>query len=310
MIHSKINSCLIIKCFFILGFLLNTPTESFSQFHNQIEYATTLSDVNSIIYKTIHHFRNKVTDSITFESKDCKKLFDSLQIKTWVKRDFDNNGYTDLFAISNNNRAFCILDSGENRFYLKGLTILNHNCQVFSASEQNNLINFYQISWVPTNQNPPYITEHYTLKKEQLIYKFNGFLEYNESPKDYGIQSIEYDRKGCYGRCPSFKLNIYADKSIRYEPKFYTKAKSGIYFGKMDDKTYQTLIDCLNYINFPFLENEYALGWLDTPESILKITYNNGKTKAITDHALIGTFGLIHFNQMLLDFTENHNWEK
>lgn len=309
MIYLKINFRLILKYFWAFYILFNTSTNSFSQFHNQIDDVKTAEDVNKIVYKTIGNVGYDVIEKITFEDKTCQRIADSLKIKSWVKKDFDNNGYTDLLAITSNsdNRkfsdVFCILDSGKGKFYFKYMTINPHDCQLLSVSPKSNLINYYRIIWIP-----PFINKQYSLQKKQLIYKFDTFIEYNEQPKNNNIQTIEYIRMHGHSTSPSFKLNINADKSMLYESIMYNKKEAGLYFGKIDNKKYQLLIDCLNYMNFPYLENEYSIGWVDTDGSVLKITYNNGKIKTITDNTMTGTFGLTYINNLLLDLAQNHNW--
>ena len=309
MLYSKPNFRSTLNYFYICSILIYTNTCSFSQFHNQIDEVRTVEDVNTIIHNTIGNIGYDVSDSISISDKDYKKLFDSLNIKIWAKGDFDNNSYTDLLTISRNNHAFCILDSGNNKFYVKHLTTRFNGNQLFTVSNDKKLINYYQIERFRTSSlNRDSMYQSY-IKKGTLAFKFDGFIENNTTPKDYHIQSIEYFRSGCYGTCPVFKLKIYANRTISYEAILFNKAKKGNYQGKIEKTQYQTLIDCLNYIDFPSLNDKYFVDWTDDASSSLKIIYDNGKTKTINDYGLIGTFGLKHINDLLLEIAENKKWK-
>src|ERR1035437_9123138 len=101
--------------------------------HNKLDdinSATVIETLLTSINKDYNNF--KVNSSLTFNDrfgskadKESQHLADSLKIKAWTKDDFDGNGYTDLLIVGNwysNHSIICILDSGENKFFIKRIT--------------------------------------------------------------------------------------------------------------------------------------------------------------------------------------------
>jgi hypothetical protein len=51
------------------------------------------------------------------------------------------------------------------------------------------------------------------------------------------------------------------------------------------------------------------VGWTDDQTCTLKITYDNGKTKTITDYGKIGTYGLNRVYSILFSLRQNQKWK-
>ena len=66
----------------------------------------------------------------------------------------------------------------------------------------------------------------------------------------------------------------------------------------------------LNYIYFETLQDNFAVTWTDDQTATLKITYDSGKVKSISDYGLIGTYGLDRVYQLLYELRENQKWTK
>ncbi len=66
----------------------------------------------------------------------------------------------------------------------------------------------------------------------------------------------------------------------------------------------------LNYIDFPKLQDKYYVSWTDDNTAVLKITYDGGKVKIITDYGLQGTYGLRHLHKMLDSIRLNQRWDR
>lgn len=302
MIYLKINFRLILKYFWAFYILFNTSTNSFSQFHNQIDDVKTAADIDTIL-KAIPFGYNYggIAVANPFEGKECRMLYDSLQIKNWVKRDFDNNGYSDLLVLSTLKSFYCILDSRGNRFYIKELSPYSFptSCELFYVSTKSNLINYFQNDYNQCNKQ--------SFRKELLVYKFDGFVEYNESQVFNKIEKIEFKYNGELS--PSINVDIKTNRRMLFQSKLFGK-KTGSFYGKINKIEYQKLIDCLNYIDFSKLKYEYCVNWLHYDISHLKITYNNGQVKTINDKGSIGTFGLIRLYHLITEITQKYSKNK
>ncbi|MBY8963845.1 hypothetical protein KJK34_13875 [Flavobacterium sp. D11R37] len=251
---------------------------------------------------------------------------------TFVKADFDNNGYMDLLATGENKtytidnydpdlevmfsksfNAFTIMDFG------------NGNTKVFDLTEDIfrgivPKVKYEEGKALLVIYSPRYVTRVERYKREEskseLTFKFNDFVEYNRSPKEYDIEKIEYSTLGCFGKCPIFSMLINKNgtsvfTAIEYnytEPWQKGNLLQGVYKITLKDDTLNEIKSLLNYIDFPSLQEEYNVTWTDDQTAILKVTYNNGKTKTITDYGLQGTYGLRKFHAVFKELRLNQSW--
>lgn len=265
------------------------------------------------------------------EDKICKKIADSLGIdKSFYEVDFDNNGLSDYLVIGDNhtcsgeNNISCDFssmvllrfpnDSVKSFHLVKGYS----GCIVPKIVKKNNtnLLEIY-------NQKRGVLSEKgNNIEKNTLIYKFDGFIDYNENPIKHNIEKIEYSTTGCYGTCPIFELTINKDKSSIFNAKHYNfgtdeeKRKQmssmkdeGFFKTEIKEENNNEIINLLEYMNFETLKNEYSVNWTDDQSSTLKITYDNGKVKVIEDYGLIGTYSLEKLYRLLFNLRKNQNWK-
>ena len=299
---------------------------------SKIDQLSTVQDVEKFIqsrYKDLQNFRIKnisEMDRLMGDKSFCKKVADSLKVdKNFYKADFDNNGRTDLLVVGDY-YGFIILtvmDFGNDSLLLQRLTRSSFQDCVFPkiiAKENTTLIDYYYQpdKWGYTNgvgKKPEYLV------RKTLVYKFGDFVEYNEIPKNYQIEKIEYKTTPCFGTCPIFGLKIENDRKGEYQAGNYnveqfkittkkTREIKGDFYTEIDSVKYNQLIELLNYIDFPVLDNKYAVGWTDDQSCTLTITYNNGKVKQIEDYGLTGTFGLTRLYHLLFELRFNQNWKK
>lgn len=153
--------------------------------------------------------------------------------------------------------------------------------------------------------------------KSELIFKFNDFIEYNPLPKEYTIEKIEYGTEGCFGQCPIFSMEINKDGTFVFTAKEYNYTKpwqkgellEGVYSATIKKESLSELTELLNYIDFSNLKDNYNVTWTDDQTAVLKVTYNNGKVKTITDYGLQGTYGMRRLHKMFFSLRTNQNWQ-
>ena len=278
--------------------------------HNKIDEITNIKQIQSLIKSIDKEYSNfKIDDTLIYSDKDCKRLCDSLKIKTFTKADLDNNGYTDLIVIGewNDPSIICIFDQGKNKFSINRLTRRSFQDCSFASVDTNGgetFVNYYYFKqsddWRQIDTTP-------NIQSKKLIYKFGDFVEYNNSPPNYNIQKLEFQTTMCFGSCPIFNLTINSNRSAKYEAVKFNESE-GEFSGTIDKDTYNELLELLNYIDFPNLKNNYSVGWTDDQTCTLSITYDNGKKKTITDYGKIGTYGLDRIYSILFKLRENQTW--
>ena len=269
---------------------------------------------------TIKNFKRNDERDIVF-----KRLADSLNVtQSFYKSDIDNNGFTDIIIMGDNHNCgdypcvystLALMSFGKDSIrtidFRKGLS---HEFGIPKIISENNrqFLEFYS----PIDlYGDDYKKAKRKYNKVALVYKFDAFIEKNENPKQYKIQKIEYETFGCYGSCPIFQLSLNSDYSGKFRAehfnfeKSFQKGEEGNFSAKIDKTHYNQLVEILNYIDFPNLKNNYSVGWTDDQESKLKITYDNGKTKIISDYGLVGTYGLTRLHELLSELRHNQQWK-
>ena len=139
----------------------------------------------------------------------------------------------------------------------------------------------------------------------------------SNSTMKYNIERIEYFTSACFGPCPMFKMEINKDRMAVYNAIRFNFSKDfeaphpeGTFVGKIKELDYDSLVQKLNDMDFPMLQDQYKVGYTDAQTGNLKIIYDGGKEKAITDYGMRGTPELEEIYQLFLDLRENQEWKK
>ena len=303
----------------------------------EIDRLNTSKEIEEFIHKNDTNYKKfklrKIQDFARDERDNVNKILANKvrANQSYTKVDLDNNGYTDLLVIGDN---FGVWGSGKNGetisqdFTTIVIMNFNNNYKIIDINKSR----FYPI--VPKVEyvnNQPFLmiynvkeTFHQnkrskTESKTKLTFKFGDFIEYNENPKKYNIEKIEYSAGPCFGSCPIFKLEISKNKAAVFNAQHYnfnedmeqySSKEEGIFKATISQKEFNELIEILNYIDFSNLQKSYSVTWTDDQSSELKITYDNGKIKTIDDYGLIGTYGLKRTYEMLFNLRKNQNWKQ
>lgn len=286
---------------------------------SKIDSLNSIADVEKLIRsfgKDYQKFSLKPITEFKSYGKDdfCKRIADSLNItKSFYKADFDNNGYTDLLTIGDyyNFMIFVVMNYGNNSLKLNSLTKSHFQQCTFPKLINDTIIRYYYMhepDWEAKDQTK-------SLKFSDLILKYGDFIEYNSQPKNYAIQKIEYRAAKCYGPCPQFFISIDNDKTSIFKAHAFnketesSKEMKGTFQTIIRDSSFSEIINLLNYLDFPNLNDNYAVSWTDDQTCTLTITYNNGQVKKIRDYGLIGTYGLSRLYQLLFELRFNQDWK-
>ncbi len=292
---------------------------------NYIDSIQTTDEIEKLMTSIHGKFYDfKINDKVYIVKKEFQKFADSIKVKAIVKADFDNNGLTDILVTAREDRKmgiYCVLDLGKGKYEL--ISISRYFKDIFSLATVEMyrgipLICYYSIDsyykWINNSNGYSTQIENKTLTKQKLIYKYGNFIEMRENPANHDIAKIEYETGPCFGPCPIYKLILNIDKTGIYEIKGKIKIEhfktiNGLYKTTIDEVHFNEIINLLNYIDFVKLENEYKVGGTDLPTCYLKITYDGGKIKKISDYGFTGTFGLAWVYALLDRIRDNQNWE-
>lgn len=305
---------------------------------SELDKLNTKSEIESYIQKIDTNYKKfelKAIQDFTRGSEDSlvKLLANKIDMtSSHVKVDIDNNGYTDLLAIGDDHTCISFRpdEKGEKSCDFSTIFLMNFENGISKVIDINK--NLYspiapKIEYIDSEpflviHQPKKIRKFYregeNEKRIQLKYIFGDFIENNDNPNKYNIEKIEYSTTPCYGSCPEFEIVINKDRTARFiakhfnfysETEKWTKKDEGIFKTTIKQKEFTEIIDILNYIDFPNLENGYSVNWTDDQSSKLKITFNNGLTKTINDYGLVGTYGLKRVYQMIFELRKNQNWK-
>jgi len=297
---------------------------------SEIENFIQKSDTNyrKFELKNLQEFsRSNSNDSIN------KILANKLNVKTnFTKTDFDNNGYTDLLVIGDNHdcTSFRPGIEGEESCSFSPIVLMNYGknkTKIFRVDmEWGKSI----VPKVETVNSQPFLVIYqqkikdwekklYEQSKKILTFKFGNFIEYNENPKNNKISKIEFATSGCFGTCPVYKLTLNRDSLSIFNAQYYNFNKNreviygkeeGVFTTTINKMEFDKLEEILNYCEFDNLDKEYTVMHTDDQTGDLKITYNNGKVKTISDYGMIGTYGLKILYKKLAELRFNQKWRK
>jgi len=275
---------------------------------NKIDSLTSAKDIEEFIQNDQNKINNylNVEDKISYDWY-CKVIADSLNLKqNWGKADFDNNGLTDLLvtgSTSEGHKTIYILDKGDH-FESKNISKgkLYEQCS-FSSVKDNKIE--YQSVKILSRQG--YLSN---LTKENLVYKFGGFIEENTNTKRHNILEIEFETSGSYRINYFLKMEIVSNRDITWVTKDDGLLRAGVYTSKLSQEKFKEIVDLLNYIDFENLADEYEVGYSDAATTRLKVTYDNLKVKSIRDYGGMGTRGLRKLYDKLIDLKANQEWIK
>ncbi|WP_299254459.1 DUF6438 domain-containing protein [uncultured Lacinutrix sp.] len=296
--------------------------EDVEKFVRELEYPLLKirNNQDSIIYRRVLG-KFELKKIIEFDRDSITTIIaDSLGItNSFYKADIDNNGYNDLVIIGDDYSVYSLMNFGNDS--------INPINLIFSRKHNSivpRIINKKEGALLEIHEPRKYhwkekrkVSEN---KKYSLTYLFDNFIEFNNNVKKYDIEKIEYSALGCEGECPIYDLSIDKNKIGKLDAKHYNSTDpnlfemeisnelKGQFESVISETEFNKLINLLNYLDFPNLNDEYPSETLHTPFCSLKITYNNGKVKTINDSGMIGSYGLKRMYELLSDLRFNQEW--
>jgi len=99
---------------------------------------------------------------------------------------------------------------------------------------------------------------------------------------DWNTLRITLSRTGCYGKCPTYEVEIHGDGTVLYDGKFNVAAK-GKYTAKISHASSVELVDFFRRANYFSLSDRYVSGVTDNPAYETSISFD-GVSKSVLDY--------------------------
>jgi hypothetical protein len=141
---------------------------------------------------------------------------------------------------------------------------------------------------------------------DTLAWKFNAFIE-KKQPVKRRIAQIDYNSWNGLAFWTNITLRIIND-SVRLKKQRFEGRGGGAYLTRLDSNSAHRLYELLDAIDFVSLRDSFRIGASDATTGTLKITYDDGQTKMISDYGTCGTYGLAELHHLLYGLTETQLW--
>ena len=232
----------------------------------------------------------------------------------WARADFDGNGRTDLLVTGTFPDGYSgrvirvLLDSGQRRLHPQALGGYTDGCvaaQPVQVREQVGIRYAYQR--YPRLRTPSGPLQP-VCQVDTLVFRDGQLLEYNPAPRDYHIERVQYTAGACFGTCPIYTLTVAANGTATYQARQFVPRK-GTFTSSVPALARQQLWALLNYLDFPRLQDDYAVPVTDQITTTLTITYAGGQTKTIVDYGQQGTLGLGRVYELLHRLRTSQRWQ-
>lgn len=157
-----------------------------------------------------------------------------------------------------------------------------------------------------------YLSDEFHCKK-------NDTLKFTRAPKrnNLKIKRVSFYCSGCFGTCPSFKMEMNPDGTVKYDGYHYVQ-RVGLYEGQSSPEFWEFLIEKAKYIDFSNWKEKYEAPWTDDQSCSLVFETNKGIFRtyiygdykepiALRDiaeyiYSNYGSFDLAKSNKMKLEF--------
>lgn len=226
----------------------------------------------------------------------------------FLKIDIDRNGLTDLLV--NDHRVFAIVDAGNSRFKIKMVGTQALECRLvgLDTSGATPLLIILRQSIIDSDKRFLSDKRPFNDPPDTIVYKFEGFIEYNNQPGTHTVATVQFSRGRCFGECPVYDLTIHRTGEAMLEAKAFMKLK-GKRQTKLERQQLEELLTLLNYLKIDAFKPRYTID--ETCHATMHVNFlYNGKSKQLDDYALQGTLGLQQLYQLVKRIIANQKWKK
>lgn len=293
-----------------------TIIDSLTDLHQVREFVKTVdASMKDFLCIAPHDFNEELY--ATYEIK--QQLNAMIPKVSYIKDDFDDNGYTDLIVTGelyrNNFEVIAIMNFGTKPYTIQSLSL--GRTEDFPTYPKHVYID--TIPAIELYAHGAFLENMVDgISKKALTYALGTFVEYNATSANYKITKIDFSRSGCHGSCPVFDLTIHKDsmstfKAIGYN--FSRKQESyingeGSYETMIDKNDFEEIVSIMNYINIKGLSESYLRPRMHQETATLTVNFADGSSKTIRDTGLVGTNGLNLLYKKLSELRFNQDWRR
>ncbi|MFN8578028.1 MAG: DUF6438 domain-containing protein [Candidatus Sericytochromatia bacterium] len=258
-------------------------------------------DLSLFVKKKFHKNIDEILGEICFATFNYNYHKKKLQNKI-IKIDLDGNGKLDLL-LEQTEIIFAIFDEGNNKYKLYPISEQNfYLSKIIKISHEAKLPVIYEKIY---GVNFPF--QNSITKK--IIFKNGSFIEFNPNPKKYKVDKIDFSVSNGLSMY-NLKININSNREVNlYQVNHLSQIEKKARF-VLDEKSYNEIIELLNYIDFTNLKSSYTVFSTDNSYGDLTIKYNNSKVKKISDYGMTGSIGLSKFYNLISSLSERYKWQK
>jgi|GEM_PF-5181059 hypothetical protein len=282
---------------------------------NRIDSIKTYVDVNKLLAEVYNKYYRQLDSNeynLTYAVPAERKIADSLHTQIWQKVDINNDGRTDLIVHYHEDIIVIIDSNGKLKSVVLRKEINPPTLFPVVTKDGNNVkLCIYTIndSCKKYKKNDPYrknfkIQGSLRMNCTTLIYKYNNFIELNNSPKPAinNIREIVF-------KTPHLNLNILTANRLATKELTTNMGSRKTYTATIDTANFSRIMALINYIDINSLRSSYRTSGTDLTTCEFGVVYNGGGVKGIEDYGLHGTYGLMAIYKELTALNENQAWK-
>ncbi|WP_159038462.1 DUF6438 domain-containing protein [Brumimicrobium mesophilum] len=197
-------------------------------------------------------------------SKDSKPTTFELLQGNWISEEIDSSRYSQAFSLNIEDSFFHLFSaiSDSVLFKLKDSVIT-----VYNSVRPEHLGNKQRFKILKINEEELELL-NLSAKSKQFLkrieYPFVDTLRCTKIKEKNNIEPIKigFSSSGCFGTCPSMKLEIDSIGNVKFYGGVFSDLEGG-YSGKIPTKTLNGILSQISYISLNTLQSEYTAPWTD-----------------------------------------------
>ncbi|WP_298514638.1 DUF6438 domain-containing protein [uncultured Kordia sp.] len=294
----------------------------------KVDNISSLPELRQFVKSVDSSLQKFITKSPKFYGMNSRNLVATLKHRldsmfpnfTFIKEDFDGNGYTDLVVTGeyyeNELLVLAIMNDGKEKYTAIPLNLRYHDdfptYPKLVYKDQIPVIELYSShAFAERSENG--------ISKTTLRYKFGTFIDYVKPSKAYEIANIEFRTHGCHGYCPVYELILNENSTSTFKAKYHNFGKERIADIKNEEGEFETIIrkedymelcNIISYLQIKNYYDDYFSGSMHSASATLKVHFKDGTTKTIEDDGMAATNGLVYLYNKLSAIRFNQDWKE
>jgi hypothetical protein len=288
----------------------------FSAFANRIDDLKTAKDVEAFVTSIDTNIQKSISQGQPFyvipdSTLACDENYGALVtksgIRSWEKIDLNGDGRTDLLVHGGcfGTAVFVAIDMGGDLYKLYRLfKRFDTDLEVARAVQVNG-----QTVLILYGQSCK--GESIVKSRDTLIYRDEGFVEYQAHPAHYHIAYITFTAGGCpMGTCQAYRIRINEEGSARYVASSYIP-NEGVYTGNLNAADLGRIKGLVNYTRFRAIREPFEdCSVMDAGIWTIEVGFADGSKKRYDVRGDQAPFGLLAIEDFFSEIRQTQRWEK